>query len=68
MEQHDIEEDKFGFSRNYFLANELGNSGKKSSRMLADIDVVDEQELREALAHLPNISNFQTGVRRKLGL
>ncbi|CDP17610.1 unnamed protein product [Coffea canephora] len=42
MEQHDIEEDEFEFSRNYFLANELGNSGKKSSRMLADIDIIDE--------------------------
>ncbi|XP_071929161.1 large ribosomal subunit protein uL6-like [Coffea arabica] len=43
MEQHDIKEEEFGFSRNYFLAKELGNSGKKSDHMLADIDVVDEQ-------------------------
>ncbi|CDP08549.1 unnamed protein product [Coffea canephora] len=42
MEQHDIEEDEFGFSRNYFLEKELGNSGKKSGYKLADIDVVDE--------------------------
>ncbi|XP_027090943.1 origin of replication complex subunit 2-like [Coffea arabica] len=52
MEQHDIEEDEFGFSRNYFLAKELGNSGKKSGHKLADIDVVDEEELREALANI----------------
>ncbi|CDP07985.1 unnamed protein product [Coffea canephora] len=52
MEQHDIKEDEFGFSRNYFLAKELGNSNKKSGHKLADIDVIDEQELREALANI----------------
>ena len=43
MEQHDIEEDEFGFSKKFFLAKELGNSGKKSGHKLADIDVIDEQ-------------------------
>lgn len=43
MEPNDVEEDEFGFSRNYFLAKELGHSGKKSGRKLADIDLVDEQ-------------------------
>ncbi|XP_027166117.1 uncharacterized protein LOC113766090 [Coffea eugenioides] len=47
-----IEEDEFRFSRNYFLAKELGNSGKESGHKLADIDVVDEQDLREALANI----------------
>ncbi|CDP20250.1 unnamed protein product [Coffea canephora] len=52
LEQHDIKEDKFGFSRNYFLAKDLANSGKKSSHNLADVHVVDEQELREAPANI----------------
>nr|VDD05702.1 unnamed protein product [Brassica oleracea] len=42
-----IEEDEFGFSRNYFLAKELGGSSKRSARKLSDINLVDEQELRE---------------------
>lgn len=42
-----IEEDEFGFSRNYFLAKELGGSSKRSARKLSDISLVDEQELRE---------------------
>lgn len=37
------EEEEFGFSRNYFLAKELGGSGKKSACKLSDIDLVDEQ-------------------------
>lgn len=37
------DEEEFGFSRNYFLAKELGGSGKKSDRKLSDIDIVDEQ-------------------------
>jgi hypothetical protein len=37
------EEEVFGFSRNYFLAKELGGSGKKSASKLSDIDLVDEQ-------------------------
>ncbi|KAL3514495.1 hypothetical protein ACH5RR_027212 [Cinchona calisaya] len=52
MEPNEIEEDEFGFSRNYFLSKELGNSGKKSGRKLADIDIVEEQELREAMANM----------------
>ncbi|CAN8287362.1 unnamed protein product [Cochlearia groenlandica] len=41
------EEDEYGFSRNYFLAKELGGSSKRSSHKLSDINIVDEQELRE---------------------
>lgn len=52
MEPNDVEEEEFGFSRNYFLAKELGGSGKKSARKVSDIDLVDEQELREAYAKL----------------
>lgn len=37
------DDDEFGFSRNYFLAKEIGGSGKKSSRKLSDINLVDEQ-------------------------
>ena len=39
------EEEEFGFSRNYFLAKELGSSGKKSARKLSEINLVDEQVL-----------------------
>lgn len=40
------EEEEFGFSRNYFLAREIGGgSGKKSGRKLSDIDLADEQVL-----------------------
>ncbi|XP_048331332.2 origin of replication complex subunit 2 [Ziziphus jujuba] len=42
------DEEEFGFSRNYFLAKELGGSGKKSTHKLSDINIVDEQELRAA--------------------
>lgn len=52
MEQDDVEEDEFGFSRKYFLAKELGSSSKKSARKLADLDLVDEQELREAIENI----------------
>lgn len=45
MESNDVEEEEFGFSRNYFLAKELGGSGKKASRKLSEINVVDEQVL-----------------------
>lgn len=45
MEANDIEEEEFGFSRNYFLAKELGGSVKKSARKVSDIDLVDEQVL-----------------------
>lgn len=48
-----IEEDDFGFSRNYFLAKELGGSSKRSARKLSDINIVDEQVI---LGYwLPNI-------------
>ncbi|XP_020104467.1 origin of replication complex subunit 2 [Ananas comosus] len=45
-------EEEFGFSRNYFLAKEIGSaSGKRSAaRKLSDIDLVDEQVLRTSLA------------------
>ncbi|KAK9136028.1 hypothetical protein Syun_015358 [Stephania yunnanensis] len=53
MDVNDVEEDEFGFSRNYFLAKELrGSTGKKSTRKLSDIDIVDEQELREAASRI----------------
>ncbi|XP_057973659.1 origin of replication complex subunit 2 [Malania oleifera] len=52
MEGNDADEDEFGFSRNYFLAKELGSSGKKSAHKLSDIDLVDEQELRAAASNL----------------
>lgn len=45
MESNDLEEEEFGFSRNYFLAKELGSSVKKSARKVSDIDLVDEQVL-----------------------
>ncbi|KAJ9674455.1 hypothetical protein PVL29_023790 [Vitis rotundifolia] len=48
MEGNYGEDEEFGFSRNYFIAKELGGSGKKSSRKLSDIELVDEQELRAA--------------------
>lgn len=52
MEANDIEEEEFEFSRNYFLAKESGTSGKKSSHKLSDINLVDEQELREAASNI----------------
>ncbi|EPS67399.1 hypothetical protein M569_07376, partial [Genlisea aurea] len=53
MESNDVdEEEEFGFSRNYFLAKELRSSGKKSSRKLSDIDIVAEQDLRDACSKI----------------
>ncbi|KAB5525305.1 hypothetical protein DKX38_023054 [Salix brachista] len=59
MEINDGEEEEFEFSRNYFLAKELAGSGKKSTRKISDIKVVDEQfcfltlqELRAASANI----------------
>ncbi|KAI9096675.1 hypothetical protein K1719_025854 [Acacia pycnantha] len=53
MDINSEEEDgEFGFSRNYFLAKELGSSSKKSTHKLSDIDIVDEQELRAAAANI----------------
>ena len=43
MEMNDAEDEEFGFSRNYFLAKELGGSAVKSTRKLSDINIVDEQ-------------------------
>ncbi|KAL0720897.1 hypothetical protein Bca4012_035496 [Brassica carinata] len=47
-----IEEDECGFSRNYFLAKELSGSSKRSARKLSDINIVDEQELRETACNI----------------
>lgn len=53
MDVDEIEEEEFGFSRNYFLAKELGSSSRKNSaRKLSEIDLVDEEELREVAASI----------------
>ncbi|KAJ8421757.1 hypothetical protein Cgig2_000803 [Carnegiea gigantea] len=52
MDINDVDDEEFGFSRNYFLAKELGSAGKKSTHRLSDIDVVPEEELRAAVANL----------------
>ncbi|PSS17244.1 Origin of replication complex subunit like [Actinidia chinensis var. chinensis] len=52
MEANDVDDEDFQFSRSYFLAKELGGYGKKSTCKLSDIDLVDEQELREAAANI----------------
>ncbi|CAL1394541.1 unnamed protein product [Linum trigynum] len=52
MEINDVEEEEFEFSRNYFLAKELGGSSKKSGRKFSYTDPVDEQELRTAAINL----------------
>ncbi|CAK9176992.1 unnamed protein product [Ilex paraguariensis] len=52
MDASDGEEEEFELSRNYFLAKEFGTSGKKSTRKLSEIDIVDEQELRAALSNI----------------
>ncbi|OIW01505.1 hypothetical protein TanjilG_19431 [Lupinus angustifolius] len=52
--EDDLEEVEFEFSRNYFLAKESGSgsSRKKSTHKLTDIDLVDEQKLREAACQI----------------
>ncbi|PHT79942.1 Origin of replication complex subunit 2 [Capsicum annuum] len=52
MDVDEIDEEEFGFSRNYFLAKELGSSRKKSARKLSEIDLVDEEELRQVAANI----------------
>lgn len=53
MDMEEVEEEEeFEFSRNYFLAKELGSSAKKSTHKVTDINVVDEQELREAASQI----------------
>ncbi|PPE02861.1 hypothetical protein GOBAR_DD00116 [Gossypium barbadense] len=42
MDFNTAKEEEFGFSGNYFLAKEMGSSGKKAARKLSDINVVDE--------------------------
>ncbi|CAA7052265.1 unnamed protein product [Microthlaspi erraticum] len=63
-----IEEDEYGFSRNYFLAKELGGSSKRSAHKLSDINLVDEQELRETASnietkHTKEISELLDGYK-----
>lgn len=43
MSDNEMDDEEFGFSRNYFLAKELGGSVKKSGNKLSDIELVDEQ-------------------------
>lgn len=52
MDINDVEDEDFGFSRNYFLAKESGTSAKKSGHKLSDIDLVPEEELRAAAMDL----------------
>ncbi|XP_071733272.1 origin of replication complex subunit 2-like [Rutidosis leptorrhynchoides] len=52
MDENDIDEEEFEFSRNYFLAKESGKSGKKSARKLSEIDLVDEQDLRAEVSKI----------------
>lgn len=49
------EEDEFGFSRNYFLSKEIGSASAKKSaaRKVSDINLVGEQDLRDAVSSLP---------------
>ncbi|KAF5207750.1 Origin of replication complex subunit [Thalictrum thalictroides] len=48
----EVDEEEFGFSKNYFLAKELRGSTKKSAGKLCDLNLVDEQELRDATSKL----------------
>ncbi|EYU36296.1 hypothetical protein ABFS82_14G254500 [Erythranthe guttata] len=61
MESNDVEDEEFGFSRNYFLAKELCGSGKKSARKLSEIGVVDEQELRDAYTKIESKHEKEIG-------
>ena len=47
---NDADDEEFGFSRNYFLAKELGGSAVKSNSKLSDINIVDEQVFNSSLA------------------
>lgn len=56
-------EEEFRFSRNYFLSKEAGGIGKKSGKKISDVDLVDEQELRDALlALVPKHVNEQAAL------
>lgn len=56
-------EEEFLFSRNYFLSKEAGGLGKKSGKKISDVDLVDEQELRDALlALVPKHVNEQAAL------
>ncbi|XP_052184440.1 origin of replication complex subunit 2 [Diospyros lotus] len=53
MEANNVDDEEFAFSRNYFLAKEsAATSGKKSTSKLSDIDLVDEQALRDATSNI----------------
>lgn len=43
MDVSDVDEEEFGFSRNYFLAKESGSSIKKSNSKISDVGVINEQ-------------------------
>ncbi|XP_020883179.1 origin of replication complex subunit 2-like [Arabidopsis lyrata subsp. lyrata] len=61
-----MEEDEYGFSRNYFLAKELGGASKRSAHKLSDIHIVDEQELRETaieMKHAKEISELMSDYK-----
>ncbi|KAK4369715.1 hypothetical protein RND71_009190 [Anisodus tanguticus] len=57
----EVEEEDFGFSRNYFLAKELGSSRKRSARKLSEIDLIDE----EVVITLAELLWDQLKLRRK---
>ncbi|XP_078165155.1 origin recognition complex second largest subunit 2 [Carex rostrata] len=54
-EEEEDEEEELAFSRNYFLAKEVGSSsGKRSAaRKVSEINLVDEQLLRASLSEIP---------------
>ncbi|KAK7278993.1 hypothetical protein RJT34_24034 [Clitoria ternatea] len=51
-EGDDEEEEELEHLRSYFLSKELASSAKRSKHKLTDINVVDEQELREAASQI----------------
>ncbi|KAJ1687242.1 hypothetical protein LUZ63_018632 [Rhynchospora breviuscula] len=62
-EEEDEEEEELAFSRNYFLAKEVGSaSGKRSAaRKVSEINLVDEQLLRASLSELPTKHEKEIG-------
>lgn len=52
MDINDVDDEDFGFSRNYFLAKESGTSAKKSGHKLSDIDLVPEEVCIHSFAKL----------------
>ncbi|KAF9602764.1 hypothetical protein IFM89_030920 [Coptis chinensis] len=68
MDINEADEEEFGFSRNYFLAKELRGSSKKSTGKLSELNIVDEQELREAgskivIKHEKEIGDLVNGYK-----